>query len=94
MGREFESRKNDLAETKTQLVEAKVKAATGGTAARSKTPAPFSGTPGTVEAWCSLMVSYILLSPPEEAFRIPFTYLVGEACNWWRTYRRNTSVPD
>eukprot|EP00170_Pyropia_yezoensis_P001257 contig_5590_g1261 len=77
MNRELESKKIELAETKSQLVEAKTKAAAGSTAARPNKPSPFSGKPGTVEAWCSHMDSYVHLIDPEEACRIASTYLDG-----------------
>lgn len=94
MSRELESQKIELAETKTQLVEAKAKAAAGSTAARPNKPSPLSGKPGTVEAWCSHMDSYVHLNDPEEACRIASTYLDGEAFNWWHTYRRSNVVSD
>lgn len=92
MGRELESQKIELAETKTQLVKAKAKAESTG--ARPNKPTPFSGKPGTIEAWCSHMDSYVHLNDPEEACRIASTYLDGEAFNWWHAFRRNTSVSD
>lgn len=94
MSRELKSQKIELAETKSQLVEAKAKAAAGSTAARPNRPSPFSGKPGTVQAWCSHMDSYVHLNDPEEACRIASTYLDGDAFNWWHTYRRSNVVSD
>lgn len=60
----------ELADAKKQLSDAKARATSGGTTtARPNKPALFSGKPGTVEAWCSHMDSYVLLTDPDEACR-------------------------
>lgn len=95
MSAELEAHKVELADAKKQLSDAKAKASSGGaTTARPNKPALFSGKPGTIEAWCSHMDSYVRLTDPDEACRIACTYLDGEAFTWWHTYSRTTAVPD
>lgn len=95
LGDEIKSCKAELEETKEQLAVARNQAALAGSiAAKPNKPTLFSGKPGTVEAWCSHMDSYVRTSSPGEACRIACTYLDGEAFNWWHTYRVQTDVPD
>lgn len=92
---ELEAHKVELADAKEQLSDAKANATTGGTAtARPNKPALFSGKPGTVEAWCSHMDSYVRLTDAAEACQIACTYMDGEAFTWWHTYSRTAAVPD
>ena len=92
MGEEIKAHKTELAETKAMLAEAKAQSSGGSSSARPHKPILFSGKPGTVEAWCSHMDSYVRLSDPEEACRIACTYLDGEAFNWWHSYHQTATV--
>lgn len=58
----------ELTDTRQQLAETKMKVAReNATPARPNKPGLFSGQPGSIEAWCSHIDSYVLLSEPAHA---------------------------
>lgn len=95
MSAEIEAHKAKLADARKQLSEAKAKNTADATpSARPKKPAQVSGKPGILEARCSHMDSYLLLTDPDEACRIVCSYLDGTAFNLGHMYRRTTAIPD
>ena len=95
MSEQLEAHKMELADAKQQLSEAKARATTSGMkSARPNKPVAFSGKPGTVEAWCSLMDFYVRLSDPDDACSIACTFLDGEAFDWWKVCSQTTAVPN
>lgn len=91
---ELEAHEVEFANTQQEVAETNAKAPReNAKLARPNKPGLFCGKPGTIDAWCSHKDSYIRLSEPADACRVPCANVDGEAFNWRHSCSQTTDAP-